>query len=92
MARKQFDSVVNKTHRPSSSKRWMKYGHCGTVDPLYTITWSETRGHSHGKLCDAAGHEFGFICPLFGSVRLDFDPCYEILRLVGVTEKNGHPI
>ena len=65
----------------------MQYGHCCTVEEFYTLTGSEARGHSEGKLCDTASDPLGIIGPLFSGVHLHGDPCYEFHRLVGVTEE-----
>ncbi|MGP0111127.1 MAG: hypothetical protein ACLPR9_20125 [Acidimicrobiales bacterium] len=59
---------------------------------MHTLTWSETRGHPEGELCDTASDPSSFIGSLFGRIYLYGDPGHEFRRLFGITEKNGNPI
>jgi hypothetical protein len=92
MASEEFDAVIDKAHGPADPPGRMQHGHCCTIESLHTLTWSETRGHPEGKLCDTASDPSGFIGSLFGRIYLNGDPGHEFRRLFGITEKNGNPI
>jgi hypothetical protein len=88
----KFDAIVNKAWLFAQPIWRIEHGNCCTVEAFHPIAWSQTRRYPEGDLCNAASDPISLFGPLVSRICLDLDPCYEIWRLLRITEEDGHSV